>query len=76
MPEIATYEDAAEALKWEPYRVGQRWSLYQNQNTGLFQWANDRPFAKMTGLVSLYPEVEIVSGGFGRSSFGLAPFGS
>lgn len=77
MSEIVTYDDAGEALKWEPYRVGQTWSLYQNQSTGLYQWANNKPFAKLTGLVSLYPETEVVTGlGFGRSSFGLAPFGS
>lgn len=76
MPEIVTYDDADEALKWEPMREGQQWSLYQNMFTGKFQWANSITFAHLTGLVSMYPGQDIVSAGFGRSSFGLAPFGS
>lgn len=76
MSEIVTYEDASEALKQEPFRVGQRWNLYQNMYTGQFQWVNSNTFAQITGLVSMYPDRDVVSAGFGRSSYGLAPFGS
>lgn len=76
MSEIVTYDDEQEALKWEPERVGQAWGLYQNMYTGKYQWANSQTFAHLTGLVGMYPELETVSAGFGRSSFGLAPFGS
>lgn len=76
MSEIVTYDDANEALQQEPFRVGQTWGLYQNMYTGKFQWVNSTVFAELTGLVSMYPERTIISAGFGRSSFGLAPFGS
>lgn len=76
MSEIVVYDDRDEALKWQPERVNQRWSLYQNMYTGKFQWANSITFAHLTGLVSMYPDMDVVSAGFGRSSFGLAPFGS